>query len=1155
MTPDSPLSLVIYSADAWWHACLVVRLISPAQRAGWALIQGAEWVSGALRVFPERISQADVVVITRDFPAHTSEYQQVMAAAHNYSKTVVYETDDLLLELPKSHPDYERYLAARAAILQAIVEADAVVGSTPDLCNYLRAFNPNTRLWENYLDDHLWQPAHSHLNTSEASFTPGYPPQSPGQPICIGYMGGHSHATDLEPIVPALIHILETYPSSGHPNKVSMKFWGLEPPPGLREHPSVEWIPVRMGDYPGFAAYFSAQKCDIFIAPLQDNLFNCCKSNLKFLEYSALATPGVYSRIAPYQRVVVHGQNGFLAGEPNEWIDCLRLLIEDASLRIRMGNEALATLRSQWLLSGHLDHFNRLYRSFASDTSGKHPQQDAVHLAPRIAQKMSTFYRDLLDKRQEDIRSREQWDELRAQMAEQQRHILRLNHTAQEFGTLYYDIITSRSWRLMQRLIGWRLRLAPRGSRREQIFKAVYQSAAALKNLGVRASLRVARQSIRSIGQTPVQVAVQASPRVQTSLFSGALPAVAACALPAISIIVILNGENTSPSVDETIHWLQQQTLRQAGQIVIWDETAGKAYFLDTPSHSWNAGDLPALISNQNAGIQTPYICLASKDLLKQEATYLETNLCTLQTETLAFTINLCQPTLQTIRRLEQGWLPGNRSLPLARLVVRKECVSRVAGDGQNSGAPITLDLLPWLDNEQVMLDSGQKISNANVIVGKIIALTTNFPDLEGDLPFDQPTGTSLTILDRYLISNSPPESGASPTANIQWVQTVFPLHQVIPAAPEPCDLPTVFLVMPFLAVGGAEKIALKVMQNLAGQVRFVVLTFEELDTHLGTMTDEFRRVTPYVYTLPDFAQNSLNASMLDYLIARFDPCTIYIANGTPWIYEVLGEIKTRYPHIRLVNQVYDHQVGWINRYDPTLVLYLDVHIGSNPRICQAYRQKGVRPEQIYFIENGSDPQELDPGKYDDNQRFNLRLKLGLPAQARMVTFASRMHPQKRPLDFVELARRFSSDSEPVFLMAGDGPLAGQVDEQIRKTGLQNIHRIPFYQPVSDLLAVTDVLVLPSEFEGMPMIVLEAQTMGVPVVVTDVGNNREIIERTQGGIVLSQIGDVSALMSAVRQMLDHPPDPMTLRHNTLVHFDWKIVAQKYLAALLDKCSD
>jgi processive 1,2-diacylglycerol beta-glucosyltransferase len=1124
MDQTPPFSLTIYSADVWTHACMAVRLVSPARRLGWNLIQGAEWSDGALQVFPERVAQADVVVITRDFPTRVAEYQQVIAEAQRHGKPVVYETDDLLLELPEQHPDYERYLTARAAMLQAVVEADVVVGSTPELCDYLRNFNANTHLWENYLDDRLWRLGAPETIASEQAET------AFDRPVHIGYMGGQSHGTDLEPILPALIQILDKYPG-----KVGLKFWGLEPPLSLRHHPGAEYIPVRLVDYTSFAAYFPSQECELFIAPLQDNLFNRCKSPLKFLEYSALAVPGVYSRIAPYERLVSHGENGLLAGDPDEWVDCLSRLVEDPALRLRMGEAARATLQSQWLLTGHLDLFERLYRGFSAGTPPVRKDQTLQGL--HIAQKMGAFYQDLLRARDEGSRNSEQVETLQVQLREQQNTLLNLNRIAQEYYALYLEIMHSRSWRLMNRLVDWRLRLAPLGSRRDRFFKAAYQSASALKNQGLGAFFRAGVQGARSVIKPPVQPQpdAQAVPDLQTLLFDGAMPAGAACTMPAISLIVIRDGADASAAaIADVICWHKGQTLRQAGQIVVWDRAAGEASLLDSQSVPWAARDISKLLQ----GLDMPYVCFASLDLLEQEATYLETNLWALQTGSLAFTVNLCGFSSWAIRRLEHGWLPGDRGRPLLRTVVRKECVVQ-GPDGQ-----IDLDLGQWLEGRRNMLAGGPSLNAEPVIAGRVIPLTTSKVDLEGDLPFER--RSPCTFLSDYLISTGPQfVPGNPPLAHL-----LFPLDQALPGAPEPCDLPTVFLIQPVLAVGGAEKIALKLIQNLTGQVRFIVLAFDKMEAELGTMADEFRQATPYVYTLPDFSDSHLNASAMDYLIARFDPRSIYIHNGSPWIYDALGEIKRRYPDIRLVDQVYDHQVGWINRYDPSVVLYLDGHIGSNPKICQAYRDKGSPPETVYFIENGSDSQELDPEQYDEGQIYNLKLKLGLSPQARVVTFASRVHPQKRPMDFVELARRFSSDLGVAFLMAGDGPLAAQVDEQIRKIGLKNIYRCPFYRPISDLLALTDVLVLPSEFEGMPMIVLEAQTMGKPVVVTDVGNNREVIERTQGGIVLSQIGDVGAIMKAVQQMLDSPPDPAEVRRKTIAVFDWKVIAQKYRAALL-----
>ena len=1113
---------------------MLVRLVSPAQRLGWELVQGAEWLDGALAVFPERLEQADLVIITRDFPTWIDEYRQVIAAARRYGKPVVYETDDLLLELPEGHPDYERYLAARAAMLQAVVEADAVVGSTPELCDYLRSFNSNTRLWENYLDDRLWQVAGLPSNAAR----PG--DQAGDRLVSIGYMGGHSHVIDLEPVVPALIRILEKYPS-----KVQLKFWGLEPPASLRDHPAVEHLPVGLVDYASFAAYFSTQTCDLFIAPLQDNLFNRCKSPLKFLEYSALGVPGVYSRAPAYQRLVRHGENGFLAGELDEWVGCLSRLIEDAALRLRLGAEARATLCSHWLLSDHAPEFDRLYRGLAANASALPGRSSAAALRQeglsqglQVAQKMAAFYQELLRVRQADNRSSLQLDALKAELQEQRGINLNLNRIAQEYYALYLEIMHSRSWLLLQRLIDWRLRLAPLGSRRDQLVKAAYQSASALKNQGLRAFLRTGLHGLQAVIQppAPAQPVEATSPGLRSLLFDGRLPAGSACTLPAITIIEFKN--NPGASAIETpalLGWLNGQTLPQAAQVVTWDQAAGAARLLDHQDLSWEAGDLQALLQ----GIATPYICFASPDLLEQDPAFLEFNLCALQAGSLAFTVNLRGPSAWSMRCLEEGRLPGDLARPLLRQVVRKDCLSQDPSTGQ-----VSLDLRLWLEDRHKSLQGNPALAGQGVVVGRIVSSMTTRVDLEGELPFEQPG--SFAVLGRHLIL--PGSTTGLEHASLAHLS--FPLDQVLPILPEPSNLPTVILVQPFLAVGGAEKIALKIIQQLAGRMRFVVLTFDEMDPQLGTMADEFRQATPYVYTLPDFADGCLNASALDYLVARFDPRSIYIHNGTPWIYDALGEIKRRHPDVRLVDQVYDYQVGWINRYDPSVVLYLDGHIGSNPKICQAYRDKGARPEQVYFIENGSNSQELDPGRYDAGTISNLKIKLGLPPQARVVAFASRLHSQKRPMDFVELARRFSNDPQVTFLMAGDGPLAAQVDEQIRKIGLRNLVRCPFYRPISDLLALTDVLVLPSEFEGMPMIVLEAQTMGVPVVVTDVGNNREVLERTQGGLVLPQIGDVSALMQAVEQMLDHPPDPVAVRQNTVAIFDWKVLAQKYYAALI-----
>ena len=134
---ERPFTLTVFSADTWEHVCPVVRITGPASQAGVRVIHGNEWVPNqererALRVFPERVADADLVVIQRDFPSlhagqspsggeetPTTPYEVVLREARRLGKRIVYELDDLLTELPPEHPGARRYLPGRLAILRA----------------------------------------------------------------------------------------------------------------------------------------------------------------------------------------------------------------------------------------------------------------------------------------------------------------------------------------------------------------------------------------------------------------------------------------------------------------------------------------------------------------------------------------------------------------------------------------------------------------------------------------------------------------------------------------------------------------------------------------------------------------------------------------------------------------------------------------------------------------------------------------------------------------------------------------------------------------------------------------------------------------------------------------------------------------------------
>ena len=1097
-----PFSVVAYTADRWDHVCPLVRLLSPAQLSGIRLIRGSGWEENRLWVDLEGVEQAELVVIQRDFPSYSEGYEKVCEFARSKNKPVVYELDDLLPELPDEHPDFHHYLKNRSAILRAIVEADAVTGSTPALCDYMRQYNPNVWLLPNYLDDQVWQ-----LKS---------PKTTNHSPVIIGYMGGHSHSYDLESIAPVLLKVLQRYQG-----RVALRFWGVAPPMLIKDWPNVEWFDLGLVDYREFAKYFLEIKCDIFIAPLRDNLFNRCKSHLKYLEYSSLGAPGVYSRITPYESVIEHKKNGLMASTFDEWEAYLSLLIEDHQVRNQLGLAARETVSARWLLSQHYHQWVNTYKEIIS--SSKHTK--AMDNATQIASKMHHWQKDLEERvSDQDLKIKElnenfsdqtlQIGNLKAQLEERDAEV-------QHIYGLYHEVMHSTGWKMMQRLFKARLLLFPTGSRREHLVRGLIHALRVLKNEGFLSFLRSIARFTRvllsgEINPPPTSENIQIEHKLATAITTGVIsPA------PSISLVKIPESRQHDLEEKTLIDWVDEQTCPFV-EIVVWDRAAKTAYRLDEPDLSWPAAEVNSL----SKGLRGRYLCIADEDLLQHSKSYLEQNLLSLETESLAFTVNFKGQASWARDLLEKGGLPGNGSRPLLRQIVNKACVNE----------DFSIDLSEWIKEQD----------SFPVSVGKIITHTTNQHDVINSLPFEAriPAGEWRLVNERLVLR---------PNSEVPWevaIQALHPIESVLPQVCDPSELPTVILALEFLAVGGAERLALNLIRNLKDRIRFVVVAVESLNPALGTTSDDFRAQTPYTYIIPEFLDPMLNLSFMRYLIERFQPVTLYIANGANWIYNALPEIKQSYPDLKTVNQVYDHQVGWINRYDLATVLSLDAHIGANEKICQAYLELGVRPEKVHFIEHGIDPVEVNPADYSETRVKVLKNLLGLPQDKRVATFTARLHPQKRPMDFIELARRFSDDDSVVFLMVGDGPLAQEVDRRITALGLNNLIRRKFYRPISDIYAVSDVMVLPSEYEAMPLVIAETQAMGKPVVATDVGNNREVLEMTGGGYIASRVGDLAALMEGVRKALETPPEAGRVRKAILSRFGIDIISKQYLDVLL-----
>ncbi len=274
--------------------------------------------------------------------------------ADKYKKKLIYDIDDNYLDVPESNPVHEKFKKAkkdRALLSTSFFFANALSVSTEPLKERLQAHFRHVHGVEkemfvmpnmNDVKDWNFKPAQKHTDK-----------------IVIGYSGSNSHQDDLMMVLPSIDKLLTKYPNlwfeiigAIDKTKLDTYFKGFKP----KNLERIAMLPATatFWEYP---EYLAQQKWDIGIAPLVDSAFTRCKSHIKWLEYSMYKIPTVASRVYPYfmelagRETITDGETGFLCNNL-EWEKTLERLIEDKSLRERIGQQSYDHVKQNWQYDG-----------------------------------------------------------------------------------------------------------------------------------------------------------------------------------------------------------------------------------------------------------------------------------------------------------------------------------------------------------------------------------------------------------------------------------------------------------------------------------------------------------------------------------------------------------------------------------------------------------------------------------------------------------------------------------------------------------------------------------------------------------------------------------------------------------------------------------
>lgn len=214
--------------------------------------------------------------------------------------------------------------------------ADLVFAGNPYLADFARQLNPNVHVVPTTIDTEAYTPA---------------PFSREKSPLTVGWSGSVTTIRHFEFARPALSRVKDRFG-----DKAAFQIIGdgtfRDAALGIAGLP---WRPESEVD--------DLRRFDIGIMPLPNDDWARGKCGLKGLQYMALGIPTVMSPVGVNSDIIRHGENGYLAGTDEEWLECLSLLLESPDLRKRIGDAGRATVQERYSVAANIGRYKDLLGS------------------------------------------------------------------------------------------------------------------------------------------------------------------------------------------------------------------------------------------------------------------------------------------------------------------------------------------------------------------------------------------------------------------------------------------------------------------------------------------------------------------------------------------------------------------------------------------------------------------------------------------------------------------------------------------------------------------------------------------------------------------------------------------------------------------------
>jgi glycosyltransferase involved in cell wall biosynthesis len=344
----------------------------------------------------------------------------------------------------------------------------------------------------------------------------------------------------------------------------------------------------------------------------------------------------------------------------------------------------------------------------------------------------------------------------------------------------------------------------------------------------------------------------------------------------------------------------------------------------------------------------------------------------------------------------------------------------------------------------------------------------------------------------------------------------------------------------PYYHTGGAEKVHLNIVKALAPKKVCVIFT---LNSATKNFQEQFKANAQCIEINPilnkrNLFVNSLLKKSICKTINKSNNCKTVFGCNSVYFYQILPFITDKIARIDLFHNFFenDNRENDIINSVSLITHRIVINDAAKQDVLKYYYKNQVDYNyynNIKIIKNGID---LDNNAYYQKQESVFK-----------IGFIGRWCFEKRPLLFLEIAKKVKSKYPLIsFVMAGTG-MRSNLDI-ILEAGVEYLGEITDKFILNQLYKELNLVLLPSIYEGFPMVIMESMAQGVIPISTNVGGISEHIKNNKNGILIHELDEnkiVEEFCNSIFQLIENQKHRHDLSYNSFLYAQEHFSIEKF----------